>query len=99
MKRVRKFLIRLLEPTEDDLSEEDQRVLVAPPDPNKPATLDELRDNHVYHLALGMNALHVRVGRLEAKVGLLLAGVFFLVSAALGPQVSAIAEQIAGRLF
>lgn len=70
MKRLRNAILRwiktLLEETEDDLS------YIQPSDPTTRPTLREIRDNHIAHLTVASNQLHIRVGRLEAKMGLLL---------------------------
>ena len=78
LKTARRWLIRLLEDTEDDLGPDSGIVPVPEPDTRKPVgtvkeTLKELRDNHLYHQALAINALHIRIGRVEAKLGLQLA--------------------------
>lgn len=99
MKRVRQFLIKLLESTEDDLSGEDQKILVQLPDPGKRATLWELTNNHVYHLSLGVNALHIRIGRVEAKVGLMLALIFGIFGLAAKPVIESVVNTALKGLF
>lgn len=90
--KTRRFLIRLLEDTEDDLGEDSGIVPVPEPDPAKPASLKEIRDNHLYHQALAINALHIRIGRVEAKLGLQLALQFLIASAIVGAAAKIIIE-------
>lgn len=93
---VRRWLIRLLEDTEDDLTVIRDEDYITMPElhPEKPATLDELRDNHLMHLTMGMNGLHIRVGRLEAKTGLVLALLTFAVGVALAPWIEEVVSAL-----
>lgn len=78
--QLRRFVIRILQDTEDDLE-----GIVPIPEPTGKATLQEIRDNHLYHQALAINGLHIRVGRVEAKIGLLLSLAFGLFGLAARP--------------
>ena len=95
MKRFRQFLIRLLSSVEDDLSS--GNVLVPPP--AGPVTLRQLRDNDLAHHALALNSLHIRVGRLEAKVGMILTLSFMIATLILEPYLSPAASWFMGRVF
>lgn len=97
-KRFKRFLIRLLQDTEDDLSQDGIYKIELRPHDN-PATLNELRDNHMYHLALAVNGLHIRVGRLEAKTGLILAVCFGILGIAIKPVVAPLVEQLVRAAF
>lgn len=79
---ARYFLIRVLEDSEDDLAD---TTYVKTPDPSQPASLKEIRDNHLFHMSIAINGLHVRIGRLEAKTGLILALAFGLLGLAARP--------------
>jgi hypothetical protein len=85
LKGFRRWLVKLLSDTEDDLS------FVTPPSSaavgGKRPTIRELRDGHLAALTTGVNALHVRVGRLEAKFGLVLGLQLTVVTAALVPWI------------
>ena len=75
---IRRWFIRILQDTEDELES-----LVPVIDADHEPTLWELRDNHMHHQAIAINSLHVRVGRIEAKTGLILAILFGLFGLAL----------------
>lgn len=107
MKKVRRFLVRLLEDTEDDLSIEQIPPIPIPLDGiHAGASLDSIQNNHLYHLTVGhnqhthaINALLTRVGRIEAKVGLIIGGISILVSAAIAPFAADIIHELAKGIF
>jgi hypothetical protein len=88
LKKFRRWLVKLLSDTEDDLS------YITPPSSTavggKRPTIRELRDVHLTALTDGVNGLHVRVGRLEAKFGLVLGLQLTVVTAALVPWIQQI---------
>ena len=85
MKRIRKFLIRLLQDSEDELDD----GVIPMPDPDSRPSMAKIQNNHLYHLTMGHNNLSIRVGRIDAKVGLLLALVFGIFSLAAKPLLEA----------
>lgn len=92
---ARRFLVRILQDTEDDLED---NTVVPIPDVDKRATLQDIRDNHLFHQALAINGLHIRVGRVEAKVGLIIALILGLLSLAAEPLLQEAIDYILGRL-
>jgi hypothetical protein len=107
MKRVRRFLVKLLEDTEDDLAVEQMPPIPIPLEgPNAAASLDSIQNNHLYHLTVGhnqlahvVNAVLLRTGRLEAKVGLILALAFGIFGLAAKPVLQPIVETMVKGLF
>ncbi len=86
-RNFRRWLVSILQDTEDD------RVANLPipePDFSKRPTMKELRDNHLFHLGRGLNDMHVRMGRVEAKVGLLVRLAIAIAAAAMIPWVATI---------
>ena len=80
LRTVRRWVIRLLEDTEDSIPDVVIPEIPIPQVDNKRATLQEIRDNHIAHLTQGhndlarsVNGMHIRIGRLEAKLGFQLA--------------------------
>ena len=106
MKRVRRFLIKLLESTEDELDIEQIPSIPLQLGEHGKATLDSIQNNHLYHLTVGhnqvsraMNAVLLRVGRLEAKVGLILALAFGIFGLAAKPVIEPLVQAAVKGLF
>lgn len=104
-RKIRRFLIRLLEDTEDEID-----VELIPPIPmphiTADATLDSIQNNHLYHLTVGhnqmsraINAVLIRLGRNEAKTGLVLGLLLFIASIIAAPLVETAITQIIRTYF
>lgn len=105
MKKVRRFLIRILEDSEDDIPSEVVESIPLP-DQNAPASLEKIQNNELWHLTYGhnqlanaVNGLLLRVGRTEAKVGLILALAFGIFGLAAKPILESAVNWFMGMAF
>lgn len=94
LKKQRAWLIKILQDTEDDLEEES---IVPVPDieknpPTVKQAVEEIRTNHLYHQAIALNSMHIRIGRVEAKVGLILALLLGILGLAARPILEPLVE-------
>ena len=106
MKKIRKWLVKLLEDSEDDLSTDEVSQIPMPLEGQPAASLESIQNNHLYHLTVGhnqlahvVNAVLLRTGRLEAKVGLILALAFGIFGLAAKPVIEPIVQKLLGGLF
>ena len=98
--KARRFAIKVLQPTEDELDSEvedliSEEMFITVPEAGDVATLAKLQNNHFAHMAVlqnetakAINTLNrnfgLRVGRLEAKFGVVMAMILAGVGSLLG---------------